>query len=129
MKKEANRELIPGGVDEYIAECPQDVRAKLEQVRSAIRDVAPDAVETVSYFQMPGYAYEGYDYSGMFVWFSFKEPFIRLHIRPPVIKDHAVELAQYKRSTGILSFPKDEQIHTELIKQLVKASIAVMKGR
>lgn len=79
-------------MDEYIAGCPKEVQGKLKKIRAAIREVAPGSTETVSYFHIPGYSYEGYDYSGMFAWFSFKKPDVRLHLRPPVIEDHKKEL-------------------------------------
>jgi hypothetical protein len=65
----------PGGVSEYITQCPQEVRGPLKDIRAAIREAAPDAIETVSYFDMPGYSYEGYGYNGMFAWFSFQGAF------------------------------------------------------
>ena len=129
MKNDAKKVIVPGGVDEYIVSCPSGVRTKLKQIRSAIRDVAPDAIETVSYFQFPGYSYEGYDYNGMFAWFSYKKPFIRLHLRPPVIADHKQEIQKIKgcrATTGILSFPEDAQIQPALVKKLVRASLEVM---
>ena len=46
-------------VDEHIAACPKEVRSSLRQLRSAIREVAPDSRETTSYFDMPGYFYPG----------------------------------------------------------------------
>ncbi len=66
---------------EYIAGCPKEGRAPLREVRAAIWAVVPDAIETQSCFDRPGYAYEGYAYSGMFVWFSFKAPFVRSSLR------------------------------------------------
>jgi uncharacterized protein YdhG (YjbR/CyaY superfamily) len=68
-------------VEAYIANCPKEIQSKLKGIRAAIREVAPGATETTSYFDIPGYSYPGYDYNGMFVWFSFKEPNIRLHLR------------------------------------------------
>jgi len=61
-------------------------------MRSAIREVAADAIETVSYFDMPRYSYEGYHYNGMFAWFGFKKPFLRLHVRPEALMNHNTEL-------------------------------------
>lgn len=50
-------------------------------LRDGFRQVAPDAVETISYFQMPGYFYGGdYAYNGMFVWFSLKKPYVRVDL-------------------------------------------------
>lgn len=121
--------VVPGGVDEYIAKCPTDVQAKLQLIRAAIREVAPDAIETVSYFQFPGYSYPGYDYNGMFAWFSYKKPYLRLHVRPPVVKDHQEELQGCMISLGAVGFPEEREIDAALIKKMVRASLAVMKAK
>lgn len=128
MNKNDQTPLVPGGVDEYIAQCPAEARPALERIRKVVHDIAPDAIETVSYFQIPGYSYPGYDYNGMFVWFSFKAPYVRLHVRPPVIHDHAEELAIYPTTASIISFPLDKDVPTTLIKKMVIASLKVMKG-
>ena len=123
-------QIKPGGVTEYIAKCPKDTQGALKSLRAAIRQVAPDAVETVSYFQYPGYYYAGdYAYNGMFVWFSYKKPFARLHVSPPVIKNHKKEFAGYSTTTAIVSFPADKKIPATLVKKLVKASLKAMKDR
>jgi uncharacterized protein YdhG (YjbR/CyaY superfamily) len=115
-------------VDKYIANAPKEVQPKLKQIRAAIREAAPGATERTDYFQFPGYSYDGYDYNGMFVWFSFKKPNIRLHLRPPVIQDHKQKLAGCTTTKAIVSFPADKAISMALVKKLVKASLRVMKG-
>ena len=117
------------GVDKYIANAPKDVQTKLNEIRATIRKAAPGATERIDYFQFPGYSYEGYDYNGMFVWFSFKKPYIRVHLRPPVIQDHKKELAGCATTKAIVSFPADRAISMALVKKLVKASIKVMKDK
>jgi uncharacterized protein YdhG (YjbR/CyaY superfamily) len=130
MTRSRSRSIRPGGVDEYIAACPKAVQSKLKRVRSAIRSVAPGAVETVSYFQMPGYSYEGYDYNGMFAWFSFKKPNVRLHVRPQAIQQQRKkDLAAYATTTALVIFPGDQEIPVALVKKLVRASVKVMKGK
>jgi uncharacterized protein YdhG (YjbR/CyaY superfamily) len=121
--------LVPGGVVEYIKACPKEVQKLLNDMRAVVQEAAPGAIETVSYFQMPGYAYEGYDYNGMFAWFSFKSPFVRLHVRPPVIDDNRKDLGDYGTTKAIVSFPMDEKIPKALVRKLVKGSIKVMKER
>jgi uncharacterized protein YdhG (YjbR/CyaY superfamily) len=116
-------------VDAYITSCPKEVQSKLRAIRAAIRLVAPDATETTSYFGIPGYSYPGYDYNGMFAWFSIKEPNVRLHLRPPTIEVHAKQLAAYSKTKGIVSFPADKTILSPLIKKLVRASLDVMKAK
>jgi len=49
-------------VDEYIKGFPEEVQVILQQVRAAIRQSAPDAVESISY-AMPAYKIKGV-YSG-----------------------------------------------------------------
>ena len=128
MSNSNKKIIIPGGVDKYILECPEEIQTKLKAIRSAICEIAPDATETVSYFNFPGYCYEGYDYNGMFAWFSYKKPYIRLHVRPPVAKDHAKELKGCKISTGVVGFPEEHEISPELIKKLVSASLDIMRN-
>lgn len=121
-------EIKPGGVEEYISKYPKEVQDALKVLRRTIRQVVPDATETVSYFQYPGYYYVGdYAYNGMFVWFSYKDPYVRLHVWPPVIKNHKKELADYPTTTAIISFPMDKKLPITLIKKLVKASLKEMK--
>lgn len=123
------RKSVLKNVEEYIANCPEEVRNKLRKIRSAIREVAPGATERTDYFQIPGYSYEGYDYDGMFVWFSYKKPYVRLHVRPPVIQNHKKELLGFRTTKAIVSFPLDKTISITLIKKLVKASLKVMKNK
>ena len=117
------------GVDAYIAKCPKEAQAGLVKIRAAIRAAAPGATERTDYFQMPGYSYPGFDYDGMFAWFSFKKPYIRLHVRPPVIQEHAQQLAGYPTTKAIVSFPMGETMPVTLVKKLVKGSIKKMKDK
>jgi len=116
-----------GGVRQYIAKHPKEVQEKLNEIRSAIQEAAPGSKETVSYFQMPGYYYEGYEYNGMFAWFSFKKPNVRLHVRPVAIEIHKAELKGYTTTKAIVNFPATEEIPSKLVKKLVRESIGIMK--
>lgn len=77
---------------------------------------------------MPGYSYEGYDYNGMFAWFSFKSPFVRLHVRPEALVKHKNELEKYTKTKAIISFPAEGRIPKALVKKLVKSSLKAMMG-
>jgi hypothetical protein len=67
---------------------------------------------------MPGYSYPGFDYDGMFAWFSFKKPYVRLHVRPPVVEEHSKELAGYLTTKAIVSFPMDKRtpVHLQVVR-------------
>ena len=97
-------------VDEYIARCPSEAQGGLAKIRAVIQEVAPTATERTDYFQIPGYSYPGFDYDGMFAWFSFKKPYIRLHVRPPVVQEHREQLADYATTKAIVSFPASKPV-------------------
>jgi uncharacterized protein YdhG (YjbR/CyaY superfamily) len=79
---------------------------------------------------MPGYSYPGFVYyDGMFAWFSFKKPHMRLHVPPSVIQEHRKELAGYATTKAIVSFPKGKPVPTTLVKKLVRASLKAMKDK
>jgi uncharacterized protein YdhG (YjbR/CyaY superfamily) len=128
-KKVSLKRAEASGVDEYIANAPKEVQGGLREIRAAILEAAPGATERTDYFQLPGYSYEGYDYDGMFVWFSFKKPNVRLHLRPPVIQNHKKELAGCATTKAIVGFPADKAISIRLVKKLVRASLKVMKDK
>ena len=128
-KKGSPKRTVVNATGKYIANAPKPVQSKLREIRAAIQKAAPGATERTDYFEMPGYSYEGYDYNGMFVWFSFKKPYIRLHLRPPVIENHKKALVGCVTTKAIVSFPEDKTISMALVKKLVKASLKVMKDR
>ena len=104
-------------MDEYISAAPVEVRAKLEQVRRAIRQVAPDAAESISYKM----AY--YSYKGRLAWFGLQRNHIGLYLRPPVIAEHKKELAGYQTTKSAVHLALDKPIPVALVKKLVKARI------
>jgi uncharacterized protein YdhG (YjbR/CyaY superfamily) len=131
MRKKVSLKRKPANdVEKYIAKAPAAVQGKLRTIRAAIRAAAPGSTERTDYFQWPGYSLEGdYDYEGMFAWFSFKEPLVRLHVRPPVIQDHAKELEGFVKTKAVVGFPAERAMPVALVRRLVRASIKVMRNR
>ena len=116
MKKAAS-------VDEYIEAAPKAVQGKLREVRAAIKEVAPDARESISY----GMAY--YSYKGRLAWFGFHTAHIGLYLRPPVLEEHKRELAGYQMTKSAFHLPLDKKVPTELVKKLVKAAMRKNEAR
>jgi uncharacterized protein YdhG (YjbR/CyaY superfamily) len=129
MTKRISGESQSGSVDEYIAKHSEDIQARLKEIRSAIRQVARDAMETTSYFHIPGYAYPGYDYNGMFAWFDLQKSYINLRLRPPTIQNHKKQLEAYETKRSLVRFPLDQKIPVALVKKLVKESVRIMKEK
>ena len=104
----------PKNVDTYIATAPQEVRAKLKELRTLIRKTAPSAAERISY----GMPY--YEYKGRLAYFSFWKAHIGLYLPTPVIAEHESELAAYETTKATIRFPLDKKLPTALIKKLIK---------
>jgi uncharacterized protein YdhG (YjbR/CyaY superfamily) len=105
----------PNDVDEYIASAPKDIQNKLNQIRATIKEVAPTAIEGISY-RMPYY-----NYKGQLAWFSLMKSHIWLYLRPPLIEEHRKELAKYKTTKSAIHFAMHEELPILLIKKLIKA--------
>jgi uncharacterized protein YdhG (YjbR/CyaY superfamily) len=106
----------PKSVDAYISAAPLEVQDKLRAIRAAIREVAPTAVEGISY-GMPGYD------KGRVAWFGLMKAHIGLYLRPPIIAEHKNELASYETTKSAIQFPLNNEIPVPLIKKLVKARL------
>ena len=106
-------------VDEYIAAAPKEVQPKLKDLRTAIREVAPDTVESISY-GMPFYSYKGEEgFKGRLVYFGLLKSSIALYMRPQDIEPCMKEVEEYKSTKSALQFPLDQAIPISLVKKLV----------
>lgn len=104
----------PATVDEYIAQYPDGVQKKLQQVRNTIRKAAPGAEECISY----GMA--GYKYHGMLVYFAAWKTHIGFYAVPTAHAAFKEELSAYKGAKGSVQFPLDKPMPTALITRIVK---------
>ncbi|VVC03726.1 Uncharacterised protein [Candidatus Burarchaeum australiense] len=107
----------PKGVGAYIAAAPKKAQGKLRQLRAAIKETAPDAVERLSY-GMPYYGYKG-----SLAYFRLAKTHVGLYIPPPVVEEHKKELAGYETAKATIRFPLDKKLPVPLIKKLVKAGM------
>jgi|SRR5208282_1764153 len=115
----------PTSIDKYIASFSPEVQAILAKIRLTIRNIAPDAQETISY-NIPTFTL-----NGVLVHFAaFKE---HIGFYPPVRGDAKLEKAvsRYAGEKGNLRFPLDRPIPYGLIERLVKLRVkqSLLKAR
>ena len=104
----------PGSIDEYIAAFPLNVRRLLEQIRSAIRAIAPDAEETIKY-RMPTFVlHENLVHSAAFT------NHVGFYPAPSGIAAFKDELSAYNSAKGSVQFPIDQPIPLDLVKKIVR---------
>jgi uncharacterized protein YdhG (YjbR/CyaY superfamily) len=109
----------PKNVDAYIDSAPKEVQNKLREIRTSIKETAPDARESISY----GMPY--YDYKGRLAWFGLQKTHVGLYLRPPVIANHKRELQGYVTTKSAIHLPLDRKIPVGLIKKLVRARMKI----
>lgn len=105
-------------VDAYIAAQPAEVQPLLQQLRAAIRAVAPNTTESISY-GIPAYK------RGKVVVIYFAGWKKHASVYPALSGDEALqrELSPYRESKGTLRFPLDQPLPLDLIQRAIKARL------
>jgi uncharacterized protein YdhG (YjbR/CyaY superfamily) len=101
-------------IDEYIDTFPKNVQIILEELRQAIRDVAPEAQEAISY-QLPAFKL-----NGILVWFATHKNHIGFYPRASAIEAFKDKLPRYEVSKGTVKFSLNEPLPLDLIKEMVR---------
>lgn len=101
-------------IDEYIADFPEKIRLKLEQVREAIKKAAPEAEETIKY-GMPTFTL-----NGNLVYFAAFKNHIGFYPVPTGIEAFKKEFSVYKTGKGSVQFPLDQPMPLDLITKVAR---------
>ena len=104
----------PESIDEYIGTFPKDIRSKLESIRRAVKEEAPDAKEVISY-GMPAFKL-----NRVLVYFAAQRKHIGFYPTASGISAFEEELSQFKHSKGAVQFPIDEPVPLELVRKVVR---------
>ena len=104
----------PESIDEYIGTFPKEIRSKLESIRKAVKEEAPDAKEVISY-GMPAFKL-----NRVLVYFAAQQKHIGFYPTASGISAFEEELSQFKHSKGAVQFPIDEPVPLELVRKMVR---------
>jgi uncharacterized protein YdhG (YjbR/CyaY superfamily) len=118
------REGTPTTVEEYLSTVPERARPALERLRATLREVVPEATESISY-RIPTF-----DYKGHLVAFSAHTNHYSLHLMSPALMEaHRDELKGYTTTTATIQFPYDQPLDTALVQRLVKARVQEVESK
>lgn len=104
----------PDTIEAYISGFPKQTQEILEQIRSTIKSVAPDAREAIKY------AIPTFILNGNLVHFAGYKNHIGLYPAPSGMKQFEEETAAYKTGKGTLQFPIDQPMPLDLIARIVQ---------
>ncbi|WP_246853782.1 iron chaperone [Rufibacter aurantiacus] len=105
----------PTTIDHYIAGFPEDTQKLLEQIRARVKEVVPEAEETISY-AIPTFKLA----NRPLVYFAAFKHHIGLYPAPvenPAFKE---AFAGYKTGKGTLQLPLHKPLPLELITSIVE---------
>lgn len=106
-------------VDKYLERAPEPHRSTLSQVRETLRELLPDAAETISYgmpaFKVGGKAVAGYAY--------YENHCSYFPHSSGVLPRLSEEIDGYEWSKGTLKFPPDAPPSRELLTRLVRVRL------
>ena len=105
---------VPKTVSDYIAAFPKDVRARLRQVRAAIRRAAPEAKEGISY------GIPVFRQGGNLIYFAGAKNHIGVYPVPKGTKEFQKELAPYRAHKSTVQLPLDRPVPVRLLTRMVK---------
>ncbi len=102
-------------IETYMLQFPDNVRGILQKIRAIIKEIAPDADESIAY-GMPAYKLN----KKPLIYFAGFKKHVGFYATPSGHAAFKNELAQYKQGKGSVQFPLDQAIPYELIEKMVQ---------
>lgn len=110
-------------IDDYIAQFPMETQAILEQLRSTIRAVVPEAQEVISY-GMPAFKLKS-----VLVYFAATKNHIGFYPTSSGVAAFQDELAPHDYSKGTIRFPMDKPLPLDLIRTIVRFRVEEARAK
>src|SRR5688572_24831492 len=104
--------MKPKTVNEYIAAAPKEAQEKLKEIRSILKEVAPDAKETLKWGN-PVFEEKRI----LFAYAAFKSH-LNFMPTPSSLEPFKEELSHYKTGMGSIQFPYDQPLPKTLIRKI-----------
>jgi uncharacterized protein YdhG (YjbR/CyaY superfamily) len=110
-------------VDEYLAGLPDDVRARVQEVRRVVHQVVPDAGETISY-AMPTFTLDGQPLVHVAAW----KRHIGVYPLPPLDPELDAAVAPYRGTKDALKLPYTQPLPGELLARVLEVLVERRRG-
>lgn len=108
-------------VDEYIASFPDEVKVRLERLRTLISELDPEITEGISY-GMPAYKFKN---KPLFYFAAFPRH-IGIYALPGSHKAFESSLETYKKGKGSFQIPHTENLPLDLIRKMIEFNMNAM---
>lgn len=106
-------------IDDYIADQPEEVQKVLQELRSIIKEAAPDAVEVLNY-KVPSFTLVPNGKRDQQIMMAGYAKFVGFYPFPTTMEKFADELKEFKQGKGSVQLPYNKPLPKELIKRMVE---------
>ena len=113
-------------INSYIDAFPEEVRAKLYELKECILQVVPDAKELFNY-GIPAFALVEDGKREEQIMIAGYKKHVGLYPHPTTMKHFDKELSKYKKGKGSVQFPLNEDLPKELVVEMVKYRYEMIK--
>ena len=106
-------------VDDYIANQHKGAQKVLKELRSIIKEAAPDAIEVLNY-KIPSFTLVQEGKRDQQMMMAGYAKFVGFYPFPTTMAAFSEELKDYKQGKGSIQFPLDKPLPKDLIIRMVK---------
>jgi len=113
----------PHTVDDYIDAAPREAQVRLREMRAILREVAPNAIESLKWGQP---VFE--ERRILFAYAAFKTH-LNFVPTPSAMEPFEKELAEYVTGKGSIQFPYDRPLPKALVKKIARFRVKEVKEK
>ncbi|REA63282.1 hypothetical protein DSL64_06610 [Dyadobacter luteus] len=110
----------PANIDAYINDFPEEIRQRLQDIRSTVKTIVPDAGEAIKY-GMPTFVWKG-----NLVHFAAFKNHIGFYPAPADPAGFEIDLSAYKTGKGSIQFPHNQALPLHIIIAITKWRVKKM---
>lgn len=106
-------------IDDYISHQPEEAQKVLQELRSIIKEAAPDAIEVLNY-KVPAFTLVSGGKRDQQIMMAGYAKFVGFYPFPTTMEKFANELKSYKQGKGSVQFPLNQPLPKDLVIKMVK---------
>ena len=106
-------------INDYIANQPREAQKVLKELRSIIKEAAPDAIEILNY-KVPSFTLVQGGKRDQQIMMAAYAKFVGFYPFPTTMAEFSDELKDYKQGKGSVQFPLNKPLPRNLIIRMVK---------
>lgn len=115
-------------MEEYIANQPKEVQKVLNELKSIIKEAAPEAIEIMNY-KVPAFNLVPDGKRDQQIMMAGYAKFVGFYPFPTTMEKFADELKGFKQGKGSVQFPLDKPLPRDLIIRMVKFRKDELSGK